>query len=322
MSKRQSVRETGSFVGRVHATPAFLAALGLLYGAAPVLGQSQAELERFFEGKMAVVKIDMPASKDGVDVHPERAQPINYSKYGKRLKQHGTALRPGDRVMITKLKLKERHIELQLGGGGYGTFGDESGYVAANYEPPSERERELKKAIKAEKDPAKRAELQREYDDLKRERERANEMQEVLAGAASEHAKTRVRTMALGAGSRFNIRYESPLTVEVTTPESVMAALAEYLEFPAESFGVESATVATSESPASDPIVELRRGLLWDEMVALLGEPTTVAERMEGSLKVSICSFSRGDRHVEAEFIEGVLIRYSVTAADLGTQGG
>ncbi len=272
---------------------------------------------------MAVVRIDMPAHKNGVDVHPERAQPINYSKYARRLKEHGTALRPGDRVMITKVKLKERHIEFQLGGGGYGTFGDESGYVSPNYQHPSKRERKLEKAIKTEKDPEKRAELERERDELKRERERANELQEVVASAATEQAKTRVRTMALDAGSRFNIRYESPLTPAVTTPESVMAALAAYLEFPAESFGVASASLTASASPATDPILELRKGLVWDEVVALLGQPTAVWERMEGTLKVSICSFADGDRRVEAEFVEEVLIRYSVAAgSDHEVRGG
>ena len=47
------------------------------------------------------------------------------SEVAQRLKDNGTALKMGSQVMVTKVLVKRNsHIEFQLGGGGYGTFGD------------------------------------------------------------------------------------------------------------------------------------------------------------------------------------------------------
>src|SRR5262249_39524397 len=72
------------------------------------------------------VKIDMPGTSDGVDVEADARQSIDYSKYRDHLKRYGTALRAGDPVTVTLVKVKKDLIEFQLGGGGYGTFGDDT----------------------------------------------------------------------------------------------------------------------------------------------------------------------------------------------------
>lgn len=101
-----------------------------LIGAGSVSAQGKAdlkhyedELKRYFEGKRVTLKIDMPATSQGVDIHPERPQRLNYSEYGDHIKGSGTAIRTGESIMITKVKVKDKRIEFQLGGGGYGTFG-------------------------------------------------------------------------------------------------------------------------------------------------------------------------------------------------------
>jgi len=76
---------------------------------------------------------------------------------------------------------------------------------------------------------------------LKRERSKRNEEKEI----AWEGAKR-------AGGSRFNIRYESKLTDGDKTPESVMAALSEYLNFPQETFDV-------PEAITNDDIVKMAR---------------------------------------------------------------
>src|SRR6267143_1838162 len=91
-----------------------------------VSAQTEADLKRYFEGKHVTLMMDMPATKDGVNVYPEREQPLNYSEYANRLKQHGASVRRGEQIMVTKVKVKDKHIEFQLGGGGYGTAGDET----------------------------------------------------------------------------------------------------------------------------------------------------------------------------------------------------
>ncbi|HSR41614.1 MAG TPA: hypothetical protein VLL48_05575, partial [Longimicrobiales bacterium] len=240
---------------------------------------------------------------------------IDYTKYGDRLREHGTALRPGDRVVVTKVKVKERHIEFQLGGGGYGTLWDEDGEVYATWEGPSRREEELGKAIKAEKDPKVKAELEKERDGLRRERERQNELRSVLAAQASRQGRAATRSRALDAGSRFNIRFGGRVDPARVTPKSVMGALSEYLEFPEESFG--AGAVATyggggGSGAVTGGVDGLRKGLGWVEVTALLGAPTGASERQEGGLTVISCRFASEDRVVETEFVEGVLIRYRV----------
>jgi len=94
--------------------------------AATASGAGHTELERYFVGRQVMVEIDMPATKDGIDVYPERGGWLDNDRYIDRLKDHGVAIVSGQVETITKVKVKGRHIEVQLGGGGYGTFGDES----------------------------------------------------------------------------------------------------------------------------------------------------------------------------------------------------
>src|SRR4029077_99560 len=102
--------------------------LVLVAGAAatPAFAQSEAALKSFFEGKRVTVKIDMPGTSDGVDVQGDARQAIDYSRYRDSLKRFGTAIRSGDSITVTLVKVKKELIEFQLGGGGYGTFGDDT----------------------------------------------------------------------------------------------------------------------------------------------------------------------------------------------------
>ncbi len=112
-----------------------LAVLGLLLvTAAPVAAQGEEQLRDAFEGKTVVVKIDMPASSRGVNIRPQERRPMDAQEYARRIKEYGTSLKAGTPVMVTKIRVKKDLIEFQLGGGGYGTFGDDRGdvYVASS----------------------------------------------------------------------------------------------------------------------------------------------------------------------------------------------
>ncbi len=65
--------------------------------------QTEAELKRYFEGKRVEVKIDMSASKDGINVYPEKSQLIDYSRYSSFIKNNGVSVREGDRSRRSKL---------------------------------------------------------------------------------------------------------------------------------------------------------------------------------------------------------------------------
>ena len=72
-----------------------------------VAGQDQAALSQSFEGKQVTVKMDMPGSQTGVDIYPNKPQPLDTKSYAARLKSFGVSLRNGDTVMITKVKVKK-----------------------------------------------------------------------------------------------------------------------------------------------------------------------------------------------------------------------
>src|SRR6476620_5992740 len=116
----------------------------LIAVAAPAAAQNEAALKAYFEGKRITVRLDMPGDADGVDVHADARIALDYGKYKDKLKRYGTAIHSGDTVVVTLVKVKKDLIEFQLGGGGFGTFGDDTS-TSANIPliEKSSREREL-----------------------------------------------------------------------------------------------------------------------------------------------------------------------------------
>ncbi len=197
-----------------------------------VSAQTEDRLKSFFEGQFVEVKIDMPASKDGINVFPERDRTIDYSRYGNLLKANGASLLEGDRVLITKVKVKGKHIEFQLGGGGYGTFGDETGSVSVPTASKTQREKNLEKRLKYEEDDRDRRRIREELSYLQNEREREDNANRAAAVVAEEVAKARIQEKRLQAGSRFNIKFDRKLTDRDLTPQMIIDALAQYVYFP------------------------------------------------------------------------------------------
>src|SRR5262245_17877542 len=119
--------------------------------AGPAAAQDEPALRSFFEGRRVVLRIDMPGTSDGVDVLVDSRHPIDSERYRDRLKDFGTSIRAGDSATITLIKVKRDLIEFQLGGGGFGTFGDDTS--TSVYMPlveKSSRERDLESEIKDE----------------------------------------------------------------------------------------------------------------------------------------------------------------------------
>ena len=274
--------------------------------------QSEAALKEYFEGRTVTSKLALPGTEDGVDVYPGTARPIDYPKYAGRLKEYGTAIKPGEQVMVTKIKLKAKHLEFQLGGGGYGTFGDEtSSKVNTAEAPKTKREKNLEAEIKRETDPARKRAMKEELDDLKAERERENARNRSIVAEAEESRKQNVRQRRLEGGSRFNIRYPAGVPAEALMPEAVMAALAQYLDF-----GQTEAAASAPLQPAA-PTQRSglpRKGMLLQDVDALLGPPAKASGRKEGTFRVQSREYTTADGRVSAEFVEGVLIRYHVTS--------
>lgn len=290
---------------------AFAAAL-LLASPLALAAQSEEALRAAFEGQAIVVRIDMPGTDDGVDVRPGTERPVDFAKVATRLKQNGTAIHAGQSSMITKVKVKSKLIEFQLGGGGFGTFGDDAGTsVSVGATPKSDRERALEKGVRNEPDPARRRDMQNELDDLRTRRENQDRRNAAALAAANEAKKANVRERRLEGGSRFNLRFDRGVPVDALTPEAVRAALAKYVDFPDSEPAPAASPVASAPAPVAG---ELRKGLLIADVESMYGPAAGATERKEGTLKVSVRSYSAGAQRVTAEFVEGVLVRFTITS--------
>lgn len=289
--------------------------LAVTIGAVPLAAQSEAALRDHFEGRTVTVKQPMPGTEEGVDIYPGSTRPLDYPKYAKRLKEHGTAIRSGESAVVTKIKLKSKHIEFQLDGGGYGTMGDEtSSNVNTQAAPQTRREKNLEAELKRETDPGRKRALREELDGLKREREREDARNRSAVAEAEEHRKQNIRQRRLEGGSRFNIRYRDQMPAEALNPAAVMAALADYVDFGQLQPGV--ATTDAREQAGTTPRRAglLRKGMLLQEADAMLGSPAKTTERKEGTFNVRTSEYATPDGRVTADFVENVLVRYAITS--------
>ena len=285
---------------------------------APVYAQSEPALRDFFEGKSVVVRLDMPATQEGIDVFPDARRPMDFAVYSSRVKSTGVAIRNGESVMVTKIRVKDKLIEFQLAGGGYGTFGDDTGSVYSPSVSKSNREKDLERLVKSETDPARRRRLQNELDDLRNERAREDSRNKATALAAEEAKKARIATSRLHSGSRFNIRYPEGVPSGLG-PDGVMRALAEYVEFP---FATDRRPPPQGGRVTAQPVLPekgsgggaIRKGMLLAEVEDSLGKAEKTTNRAEGTLRVMTAIYSRGDQVITAEFVEGVLIKYSISS--------
>jgi hypothetical protein len=285
--------------------------------AQPADAQSPAEtaLRQALEGQRVTVKIDLPGSSDGVDIQVEA--PFDAKPYGDRLKKFGTSIRAGAGALVTRVKVKGDLIEFQLDGGGFGTAGDDyPPAVNMPYVEKSNREKDLEKRVKTEQDPHKRKELERDLSDLRESRDRENRRiasERTLAETYREHL---IALRRLEGGSRINIHYSPRVPAEVT-PDEVVRALRPYIDFtpPPLAAGVDTATVSAPIAVADTAMSEstLKKGMLRAEVERKLGPAKEASDRREGQLVVTTLVFQRADERIAAEFVEGVLIRYTIT---------
>ncbi len=285
--------------------PRFAAWAVVLASASPLAAQSEAALKAHFEGRTVAVRMDLPATEDGVDVYPAATPPVDFGRYQTRVKRFGIAIRQGETAMVTKVKLKGRLIEFQLGGGGYGTSGDQTnpsvGFTAA---PKTERERNLERDVKDVRDPVVKRRMQDELDYLRSQREREDRRNRALVAEATERRREFIQERRLAGGSRFNLRWRDAVPASALTPAGVEAALASYVDF----------DPAPPQPDAPSPTLGLRKGLTLDEVEGMLGASVQQTDRMEGTLRVSTRTFEPGRERVVADFVEDVLIRYEVSS--------
>jgi hypothetical protein len=287
------------------AVAAFSVVLAL---AAPAAAQNEAALKSYFEGKRVTLRIDMPGTSDGVDVHADASRAIDLNHYKDDLKRYGTAIRAGDASVVTLVKVKKDLVEFQLGGGGFGTFGDDTS-TSANIRlvEKSDREKQLEKWIRDEDDKERRRDLQRDLDDLRDRRERENRRIMAERARVEEQKKARVAEERLRGGSRFNLRYSGSVPSGLR-PDDMVAALGEYVDF-------RSADARSDVAPApAGDISLLRKGMLREDAERAFGRAVESSERREGGIAITTLVFVVGEQRATADFVEGVLVRYTITS--------
>jgi hypothetical protein len=282
-------------------------------------------IDTYFTGKEVKVKIDMPGSQKGIDLRFDKPVPMNWKEYSSRIKTFGTAIRKGDVARVTAIVVKNDRIEFQLDGGGFGTFGDDTRTtVTAKPVEKSDYEKNLEKQISETDDEDKKRSLQRDLDRERARRERQDAANQNAANVASQLKAQQVAENRTRGGSRFNLRWSGRIPATQLTPEAVMKLLADYVDFsnvqgegpsPAAQNGRTNLESAPSGEPAGSPTAQLKRGMKISEVTSLLGQGRQLSESVSSEgLKTQTFEYLPGDRRVEVIYVEGVVVRFSISS--------
>jgi hypothetical protein len=77
-------------------------------------------------------------------------------------------------------------------------------------------------------------------------------------------------------------------------------------------FGAPAGARPSAAPNPSGDVSMLRKGLSRAETERLFGTPVSSSERREGGLLVTTLAFNLADQRISADFVDDVLIRYSV----------
>jgi hypothetical protein len=268
-----------------------------------LLAQNEKALRKAFEGRLVAPRLDMPATTDGVNVYPYRPTPLE-GDLGRDLAEFGVGVPTGRAVRVGRIKVKKEHIEFQLGEGG----DRQEPTFSSPYVGKSREEKRLEDQIKETKDEKLRRRLKDRLRDLEDRRNREKDRLEALARIEHELALSRhtPEEWALLAGARFNVRFDTRVPSEALTPEGFQALLARWVDF-------EPSPQAALGTPMAAP-AELRKGMPEAEVDLNFGEPTSCEESDAGGLGVKTCRWSLPEGRLEAQFVDGVLVKYTLSS--------
>lgn len=286
-------------------------------------GSGQSALQTYFVGRQITLQIDMPGTQRGVDLRMDSTDPMDWKQYSSRLKEFGPAIRSGDRSTITTLVVKKNLIEVQLDGGGFGTFWDDDSTTVTPYHVnKSNYEKQLEQDIRNTTDAQRKRELQRELDRVRSRREREQRSDDRAAQIASQMKSQQVADRRTRGGSRFNLRWAGSIPQDQLTPDAVMKMLETYVDFgdmqaqkPILSPTAQNAA-ANATPPAaagSQTITQLKRGMPIGDVSNLLGLGRQLSQTTsEEGLKTQIFEYLPNDYRVQVTYVDGIVVRYSI----------
>ena len=283
----------------------FFITFGLILSVA-LTAQNEQALKNFFEGKKIIPVIDLPASTQGINIYPEKTPQLNYGDYGNDLKEYSVGVYSNESIIITKVVVKKNHIRFELGGGGYGGFWDESDYVSAPRVAKSSREEELESLIKEESNASRKKELRDQLDFEKKKRQEEQSRIDFEAEQAREVKRLRIAEKRAKAGSRIHIRYDRKIISKDLNIDLILDQLSE--------FAVLEENGIVENAPSAEPKKEIRKGMSWNDANIYLGMPTQASTDNQCDLTIMTCQYEKGNEIIEAKFVEGILVRYSISS--------
>ncbi len=289
--------------------------------------QSQAQgedaLKNAFMGRQVAIRVDMPASHKGVDLRFDREVPFDLKENGDRIREHDAALQQGDVIQVTYIKVKGDLIEFHLGGGGFNWFSDTT-TKSKTYSSKTVREQDLEKEIKNETNRDRKRNLERDLEDLRRDRAARDERSNRDIEDYNQRARDRDLDRALKSGSRFNLRFKKKVPADALTPEGFERYLDPWVDFsgrttrragsPSSSRPASSSSSSTSinRAPPSESR-DWRKGTPRRDLEAALGKARREKSCPgdDSGLDCRIATFDDGSDEIEATFVEGILVRFS-----------
>jgi hypothetical protein len=268
-------------------------------------------------GQEVVLKLDMPGTQQGVDLRFNKDNPMNWKEYANRLKSNGISIHKGDSARVTSVVVKKDLIEFQLDGGGFGTFLDDSSTtVTPKYVEKSDYEKQLERDLSNATDPDRRRQLQRDLDREKSRRERQESDNRDAAQIASQIKAEKVADKRLQGGSRFNLRWAGAVPADQNNPSAVMKLLSEYVSISSPQQAGPAPMLQNAAVDGSVPATaHLKRGMKMDEVSSLFGPGKQLSESVSpDGLKTQVVQYTTGDRSVQVTYVEGLVVRYSISS--------
>lgn len=251
-------------------------AVALLSALPPVAAQSEEALRKRFEGTHVTVKLDMPGDVSGIDLYPGTGQPVDFRRIGSRIRLYGVAIRRGDSVMVTQVKVKPKLIEFQLAGGGYGTWGDKFSEPSTGSGRTQAQARMTKAQIVADRRRASGSRFNIHYE----------------AGVSAELATPERIISVLSEFVEFGD--EEPLGAGARARQKTLET--------------RLATEGANSVPA------LRKGMTEAEVNTLCGEPASRKAAKTGDMEQVDAEYDLPGHTVSARFVSGVLVKYAIAA--------
>jgi hypothetical protein len=164
--------------------------------------------------------------------------------------------------------------------------------------------------------------MQRELDDIRRDRERENRRREAESRDLTERKQSEIASKRLDAGSRFNLWFEDGrLEARAPTPRELRDMLSEFVEFRDVPPPVDSRREMGPPPPPPPPargdlsrVSELRRGMPIEDVHDMLGMPTRNRTGKEGQLTTLTEWYEDGDRVTEVVYVGNVIVRFSTAS--------